>query len=236
MQTFSSENPGIPADFLVPSGDGLLGTKGEFALVRRRVGDEALEDGAIREAARRDADVGPAEFEAIFHRYGRPVLSFIFNLIGDRSGAEELAQETFIRAFSNLSSRRPGGSLSTWIFGIAHNVAREAIRQKYRNRRYVGLEPSEMLQILDNQPLPDQSAISRDMMAKIHRAMAGLQEDQRTVFLMKMVHGLRYDEIAEITGASISKLKSDLHRARIDMRRKLRPFFGDATPGLRGES
>ncbi len=235
MHTYS-ESPGIPSDFLRPSGEGLTNAEGGFVLARRRVRDEALENGSTRDAARVEVHAGPVEFEAIFQRFNRPVMSFIFNLMGDRSSAEELAQETFIRAFSNINSRREGGSLSCWIFGIAHNVAREAIRQKYRNRRYVGLEQSDLLQLLDHRQLPDQSAISRDMMTKIHRALAGLQEDQRAVFLMKMVHGLRYEEIAEITGASISKLKTDLHRARMDMRRRLKPFFGDGIPGLRGES
>ena len=74
-------------------------------------------------------------FHAIFNRYGKPVHAFIFNLLGDRGSAEELTQETFCRAFRRLRSMRKETELSTWLFGIARNVVREAIKGKYRERR-----------------------------------------------------------------------------------------------------
>ena len=65
-------------------------------------------------------------FHLIFNRYGRPVLSFIHNHVQNRELAEELAQETFVRAYRNLPALREELRLSTWLFGIARNVVREA--------------------------------------------------------------------------------------------------------------
>src|SRR5215471_5707868 len=69
-------------------------------------------------------------FRLIFERYSRPVLSFIYDLVGDRDLAEELAQETFVRAYRSLKSLREETKLSTWLFGIAKNVSRESLRAR----------------------------------------------------------------------------------------------------------
>ena len=64
-------------------------------------------------------------FRLIFDRYSRPVLGFIYDMVGDRSLAEDLAQETFVRAYRGLASLREETKLSTWLFAIAKNCARE---------------------------------------------------------------------------------------------------------------
>src|SRR5918912_3659886 len=71
-------------------------------------------------------------FRLIFDRYSRPVLSFIFDMVGDRSLAEDLAQETFVRAYRGLSGLREETKLSTWLFAIAKNCAREHLRSRRR--------------------------------------------------------------------------------------------------------
>src|ERR1700747_301292 len=79
-------------------------------------------------------------FRLIFERYSRPMISFIYDQVGDRELAEELAQETFVRAYRSLKSLREEAKLSTWLFGIAKNVARESIRSKVRDRHNVDLD------------------------------------------------------------------------------------------------
>src|SRR6267378_3941208 len=69
-------------------------------------------------------------FRLIFERYSRPVISFLYDLVSDRGLAEELTQETFVRAFRSLHALREETKLSTWLFGIAKNVAREALRAR----------------------------------------------------------------------------------------------------------
>lgn len=205
----------------------------EPRIFRKRSGSGAVTDSEVGE---RLSNPEPEEFEAIFHRYGKPILSFICSLIGDRANAEELTQETFIRAFCGFHTRQEKARISSWLFGIAHNVVREAIREKYRNPHPVGLDEPVLQDLRDLRQLPDQRAISRDMLRKIQKALASLTEDHRIVFVLKMVYRFQYEEISSITGASVGKLKTDLLRARHEMRRRLVPYYGDQISGSRGES
>src|SRR5215510_1867672 len=71
-------------------------------------------------------------FRLIFERYARPILTFIQNMVGERDLAEELTQETFVRAYQNIGRIRDDTKVATWLFGIGRNVAREALRSKWR--------------------------------------------------------------------------------------------------------
>src|SRR5215210_488356 len=64
-------------------------------------------------------------FRLIFERFARPLISFIYDMVGERELAEDLTQETFVRAYRNLGALREEARFSTWLFGIAKNVARE---------------------------------------------------------------------------------------------------------------
>src|SRR3977135_2518134 len=88
-------------------------------------------------------------FRLIFERYSRPVISFIYDLVSDRGLAEELTQETFVRAFRNLRTLRQETKLSTWLFGIAKNVAREALRARVRQNQHIGLHDKQMPALSD---------------------------------------------------------------------------------------
>ena len=194
--------------------------------------DTAASD-AGSESARLCSYSRAEDFEAIFRRYAKPLMGFLYSLTGDGSCAEELTQETFIRAFCNFDSRRGTSSISTWLFGIAYNVAREALRERSRTQRCVEFKESELRKLEDPRQKPDQQSISREMAGKIQSALAGLPEDHRVVFILKMVHRLQYEDISSITGASIGKLKSDLHRARLEIRQRLRPYLGRDSAGKR---
>jgi RNA polymerase sigma-70 factor (ECF subfamily) len=165
-------------------------------------------------------------FRLIFERYSRPVLSFIFDMVGDRGVAEDLAQETFVRAYKGLNSLRDETKLSTWLFSIAKNVARESLRTKVRDRNNVELDGEEVFELPDETPTPACRLLDKELSAVIQRALLRLDEDKRTVFTLKVFQQRSYEEIAEITGHSIGKLKTDLHRARAEMRRRIGPYLG----------
>ena len=196
----------------------------------------ADEDGRDRtEVLPQGLRTGGAEaFRLAFERFCRPVFSFIMGLVGDRALAEDLTQETFVRAFRGLKSLRQEARLSTWIFGIARNVAREALRQRKALGIKLELDEPGWGELADPRTTQDRSMIDAELHGKVQRAMAGLPEDQRLVFVLKIVNRMRYDEIARITGASIPKLKTDMHRARMAMRRRLAPYIEGQAPGTRG--
>jgi len=166
-------------------------------------------------------------FRVLFERYTRPVISFIFYMVGRRALAEELAQETFLRAFRNLGTLRDEAKLSTWLFGIARNVAREELRTRGREpQACVELDDPAAAGLRDVQPSPSSRLYGKELGAAVGAALGALDEDKRTVFVLKFYHGRSYEEIAAVTGFSHAKVRNDLHRARAEMRRRLKPYAG----------
>lgn len=175
----------------------------------------------VERAKRGDEDA----FHAIFRRYGRPILSFINELVRNRELADELAQETFVRAYRNLHALQDEMRLSTWLFGIARNVAREAGRQTRKDERNVGLDEPESLSLKSVGALPEGAMLDQELNQTIRHALEELDEDKRLVFSLKVFHEKSYEEISAITGHSVGKLKTDLHRARAQMRKRLEPYL-----------
>ena len=165
-------------------------------------------------------------FRLIFERYSRPVISFIFDMVNDRGLAEELTQETFVRAYRAIRTMRKDTKLSTWLFGIARNVARESIRARIRANRQVDIADKSVMDLSDNKPVPVEGLLSKELNDLIRRSLAALDEDKRLVFTLKVLHQCSYEEISDVTGFSIAKLKTDLHRARAEMRRRIGAYAG----------
>jgi len=160
-------------------------------------------------------------FRLIFERYSRPLISFVYDQVGDRDLAEELTQETFVRAYRSLRTLREETKLSTWLFGIAKNVARESLRARQRTNQRVDLDDKLVLNLSDRGPVPVKQLLNKELNQVIQNSLALLDEDKRLVFTLKVFQQCSYEEIAEITGFSIPKLKTDLHRARTEMRRRV---------------
>ena len=165
-------------------------------------------------------------FRLIFERYSRPVISFIFDMVNDRALAEELTQETFVRAYRAIGTMRAETKLSTWLFGIARNVARESLRARARAGNHVDLTDKSVMDLSDTKPVPVDGLLSKELNALVQSALAALDEDKRLVFTLKVFHQCSYEEIAGITGFSLAKLKTDLHRARAEMRKRISPYAG----------
>jgi RNA polymerase sigma-70 factor (ECF subfamily) len=165
-------------------------------------------------------------FRLIFDRYSRPVLGFIFDMVGDRPLAEDLAQETFVRAFRGLGTLREETKLSTWLFAIAKNVAREQLRTRRRDKGNVEIDGDAAFELHDHGRTPSGQLLDKELSGVIRGALMKLDEDKRTVFTLKVLQQHSYEEIAEITGFSVGKLKTDLHRARAEMRRRIGPYLG----------
>ena len=191
-------------------------------LKRRSGADSALANNSADLIARARAGEHDA-FRVIFNRYSKPIASFINDLVDNRDLAEELTQETFVRAYKNLRYLRDDTKLSTWLFGIGKNVAREAVRAKVRAVSDGEIESEASFN--SNSTCPSEMLIGKELQCAIRNALSSLDEDYRLVFVLKVFRQCRYDEIAEITGFSIAKVKTDLHRARVELRKLVRPFL-----------
>src|ERR1043166_2394335 len=165
-------------------------------------------------------------FRLIFERFSRPVLGFIYDLVGQRDLAEELTQETFVRAYKSLDSIRDEAKLNSWLFGIGRNVTREAIRARRRESQNVlDVDFSEGQFDRTTQASPAQDLLHKELNLAMHNTLASLDEDRRVVFVLKVFRQCSYQEIVEITGFTLAKVKTDLHRARVEVRRRMGPFL-----------
>jgi len=165
-------------------------------------------------------------FRLLFERYACPVLHFIYDLINQRELAEDLTQETFVRAYKNLRALRSGTKFSTWLFGIARNVAREALRSRRREQNSDFAERETRLkQQSDPGCLPDEQLLQKEFNVAMESALRMLNEDHRLVFILRILQHCSYEEIVAITGFSLAKVKTDLHRARLEMRRRIGPYL-----------
>jgi RNA polymerase sigma-70 factor, ECF subfamily len=184
----------------------------------------ALSD-AHQDLIRRACHGDEEAFRQLFERFVRPVMSFLYDMMGRRELAEDLAQETFVRAYRSLKSLRDPSSFSTWLFGIARNVARESLRSRRREGQKVELDDDQVLELEDEKVPPDGQLLNKELRRVIRQALNALDEDKRIVFTLKVLQEHSYEEIARITGFSLPKLKTDLHRARAEMRRILQPYL-----------
>lgn len=179
-------------------------------------------------AAARRGDLGA--FNQLVERYERAVYAVCFRLLGDAHLAEDVTQDTFLRAYSALDQFE-GGAFRPWLLRIATNRSYDVLR--YRRRR-----PAESLdaQLVEEEPSwvasqgsegdPERQAINQDLRRRLEAALGRLPEDQRVVVLLHDVEGYRYDEVAEIVGASLGTVKSRLSRARARLRDLLRDDAG----------
>lgn len=163
-------------------------------------------------------------FRLIFERHQRVIMRFIYGMVGRRALAEELTQETFMAAYRNISTLRDDAKLSTWLYGIARNVARKSFYARRGERDQAGLEDARAVEARDAGGAPDEQVLGKELNRAIVDALGRLDEDKRLVFTLKILQQFSYEEIAEISGHSVPKLKTDLHRARLEMRRMLRPY------------
>lgn len=171
-----------------------------------------------------------AAFAAIFELHSRFVYKFVFAMTGDRATAEELTQETFLAAYRGIGNLRGESNLRTWLCAIAKNTVYKSFRARRKENINGGgalIESLAATTASQKSSLPDAEFLNRELNDAIRRALTRLDADKRLVFALKELQNLSYKQISEITGASVPKLKTDLHRAKIEMRRALQPYLNE---------
>ena len=152
-----------------------------------------------------------AFFESHYNRIYRYALS----LMRDATEAEDMTQETFLRAYRQRDSLRDPGALLTWLYRIATHVCLDRLRQRTRR---APLESEADLDEVDP-PDPDTPSLQHtleqsEMSACVQQYIANLPDSYRAVILLYDLHGLTGPEIAETLGVSLANVKIRLHRAR----------------------
>ena len=169
-------------------------------------------------------------FRELLRRYERPVFSLIYRMVRDRSLAEDLSQEAFIRAFNAIASYNPGYKFSSWIFKIAHNLTIDHLRKKRIDTISLHGSPHALteeaqartrpvVESLDERP--DAYVENLELGSQIESAIGKLRPQYRTVTLLRHVEGYSYREIAEIMELPLGTVKTYIHRARLELKEAL---------------
>jgi RNA polymerase sigma-70 factor (ECF subfamily) len=151
------------------------------------------------------------QIERLYRSYHAPIVRYLTRRLGDRDLAEELAQETFMRAMRYLESHETVSSERSWLFAVATNLVRDEARRDSRQRRHLELLRNEAA---DDVQEPETTSLERLQEAALaRRAVDALAERDRIALLMKE-EGLDYHEIAAALGLSVGSVGTTLSRAR----------------------
>jgi len=150
----------------------------------------------------------PLDFGAIYERYARDVLRFAHYLSGNRADAEEIAGETFVRAWVATGDIRVD-TIKAYLFSIARNLYIE----RYRRRRRDGRMPEE---VPDGAPGPEAAAGSRSELDAVMAALRAMPEIDRAAVLMR-ASDVAYEDIARALGISSAAARVKVHRARLKL-------------------
>ncbi len=192
---------------------------------------------AVREL---QAGAGSQAFEPIYKHYYRPLYNFFANQPALRQEADDLAQETLIRALQNIEKYAFQASFGAWLSRIGENVWKNAVRKRKAVRRGGAMEPlaavdedggeSEPRQTVfsDEAPTPEQQVLEAERTRVLLEALEKLPPGMRRCAELRLGHDLKYQEIADVTGIGLNSVRSQLFEARKRLRTLLDRYFPEA--------
>jgi RNA polymerase sigma-70 factor (ECF subfamily) len=173
-------------------------------------------------------------FRELLLRYERPVFSLVYRMVRDRTLAEDLAQEAFIRAFNAIDSYKTSYKFSNWIFKIAHNHTIDYLRKRRLDTVSIHGSPHAVseddrartsLSLETGDETPQEYVENRELGGQIETAIASLRPEYRSVIVLRHIEGHSYDEIADIMELPLGTVKTYLHRARAELKETLTPLM-----------
>lgn len=149
---------------------------------------------------------------------------FVYAMVGVTEVATELTQETFVRAYRSFDRYEARSAPSTWLCGIARNVVLNHLRSQKQFVRLFESEGHSVAEPVAQDAVPERELLSRELAQAIRTALLALDEDKRIAFTLKVLEGESYEAIAAITGSAVAKLRTDVHRARLQLRAALAAY------------
>ncbi|MBI4565043.1 MAG: sigma-70 family RNA polymerase sigma factor [Planctomycetes bacterium] len=171
-----------------------------------------------------------AAYRELVERLEKPLINFVHRYVGDRSLAEDIFQETFVRVIRTLGDFRPEASLTTWIFTIARNLCLDHLKAKKRHRE-VSLDArseDDHGNVIDFRDAlsspghrPEGEASDREQERRLREAIGRLAGPKREALILRVFSGLPYEDIARITHAPVGTVKFRVHDAVRELARWL---------------
>jgi RNA polymerase sigma-70 factor (ECF subfamily) len=173
------------------------------------------------EIIRRVGEGDRTAFRALVERYQGPLYSFVLRMVRQRSTAEDLVQETFLRAFRAAPRYKPTAQVSTWLFHIAARLAMNETGRAHHVREVAGGVPEGPTEA----PGPPEELERRELSRAIEEALARLPPEQRTAVVLARFEEMPYRDIGKVLGVSEGAVDGLLQRARRTLAKLLRPVL-----------
>jgi RNA polymerase sigma-70 factor (ECF subfamily) len=162
-------------------------------------------------------------FGELVELYKDKLFNLGYRMLGNPQEAEDVAQETFLRAYSNLQTYNPNHKFSTWIYRIATNLCIDRIRKKKPDysldSEVDGIEGGDMYSRLASPgPTPLEELVRTETQREVQSAIDALPENYRAAVILKYIHDLSLQEIADILEVPVSTVKTRIHRGREALR------------------
>jgi RNA polymerase sigma-70 factor (ECF subfamily) len=176
---------------------------------------EDIDSACLRALAEGDRSA----FASLVERWQGRLINFFYSSTYNRADAEDLAQETFLELYRAAPRYTPRGTFSAFIFTLARRRLIDSYRKSSR-RPLDFIDPTDFVM----QQQAEEADGTSEIKEAFHRALAALPENQRNAILLLQQQGLSYEEIAETLNASLSSVKTWIHRARTHLRAELKDF------------
>lgn len=160
-------------------------------------------------------------FEELVRRYQRPIIGYVFRMLGDYESSLDVTQEVFIKVYNSLSKYSSEYKFSTWLYRIAHNAAIDHMRRNSVTPQSLEAENEDgsyQIQIESRASSPEQDRERREWRTEIDAVVRCLPPTYRDLIMLRHGRDLSYVEIAEVTGLPLGTVKNRLFRAREMMR------------------
>jgi len=164
-------------------------------------------------------------FAELVRKYQNRILTLATRMLDNRSEAEDVAQDIFIKVFQSLHDFRGASRFSTWLYRITVNHCLNYIRRRTRQQQtLVGAESSEWMQ---ESPAsnPHKRLEQKERWVLVQAKLQVLSPEHRTIILLRDFEGLSYEEIADVLQLETGTVKSRLHRARMELKALLEPYL-----------
>ncbi|MEK3827306.1 sigma-70 family RNA polymerase sigma factor [Paenibacillus sp. FSL K6-1558] len=162
-------------------------------------------------------------FSVLVDRYKNKVYGIIRGMGASHPDAQDLAQDTFIRIYRYMPTRREGSSFSAWVYAIAVNIMRDHMRKK----KPMMTADQEIESVSED--TPEKSLLHKEMKREIHLQLEQLPETYKLVLLLKYTNELTYEEIATITDMSDAQVRNALYRGKKMLRKQMERKGGLST-------
>ena len=191
--------------------------------------EETLTTLADEELVRKAQADDDRAFGELVSRYETKVFSLALKMVRNPEDAEDVLQDTFLRAYRGIKSFKGNSTFSTWIYRITANSALMRLRKKQLPT--VSIEDADEretpVNIADWSPGPVEQLLSQELQRVMNEAIEALPAEFRQVFVLRDIEEMSNVEVAEILDLSVAAVKSRLHRARLKVRNRLATYFSE---------